>query len=512
MAGAVFDYMLDFTLDTCILANDGIRDIWTDMRDIANMGFILGLIFISFSLITGAAAARAKSLFVRLIIIALVLNFSLFVSKVIIDAGNITALTFYNGITTTATPFNYDELQGTKISETKNNLTASCKKSDATPKSISGALVGLFNPARIFDSKNFESLSRAEARNQSSILMAMFIGGTVINVLMAKEVFLAGFCVVVYLFFLWLIIKITQGLFTTIFTGLGTSSQQSWSTAFILVVIQFAIVFGVLKIANKTAMKMCDDGSGMGAALQSVGKKAVGLGVGVATGGAGLAARTTIGRFGYKALEARAATTISSNDLKEADRMARIRTNTYKAEAQDPETKKKLVETYMRDGKMTQEQASQKADKEVKKTIKQAGAMGKADADEWLASRVISDKGAIREKAKEQGVDLANMSKGAKEVWLEQNGFNKTDLNNVGGIAKVVWDRGVAGAPEALDKFRGRDKDDKEKRVKQKELADFANNASAQRNAEAGEIERGAARTIADVTSKMFMPGVGATR
>jgi len=190
--------------------------------------------------------------------------------------------------------------------------------------------------------------------------------------------------------------------------------------------------------------------------------------------------------------------------------MARIRSNTYKAEAQDPETKKKLVETYMRDGKMTQEQASQKADKEVKKTIKQAGAMGKADADEWLASRVISDKGAIREKAKEQGVDLANMSKGAKEVWLEQNGFNKTDLNNVGGIAKVVWDRGVAGAPEALDKFRGRDKDDKEKRVKQKELADFANNASAQRNAEAGEIERGAARTIADVTSKMFMPGVGA--
>jgi len=349
MAGAVFDYMLEFTLDTCVLASQGIRSIWSDMRDIANLAFILGLIFISFSLITGAASSKARGLFVRLIIIAFVLNFSLFASKVIIDAGNITALTFYNAIDAGNTlPYNYDEIgKSGSVAQVKDELAGNCTKR-GDPKSIAGALVGLFNPARIFASENFESLSRAQARNQSSILMAMFLGGAVINILMAKEVFLAGFlfisrtmwliilmvlsplafvsyflpgqdylkkwfnmivnrsfCVVAYLFFLWLIIKITQGLFSSIFDGLGTSNQKTWSAAFILVVIQFAIVFGILKIANKTAMKMCDDGSGFGAALQKAGKAVVGLGVGVATGGVGTLARGTIGRAASNTYRAR---------------------------------------------------------------------------------------------------------------------------------------------------------------------------------------------------------------
>jgi hypothetical protein len=74
---------------------------WKAFRDIANLTFIFILLYISIATILRLNGYDAKSLLVKLIIAALLINFSLFFTKVIIDASNILALTFYKNITTT---------------------------------------------------------------------------------------------------------------------------------------------------------------------------------------------------------------------------------------------------------------------------------------------------------------------------------------------------------------------------------------------------------------------------
>ncbi len=70
---------------------------WKVIRDLANMGFIFILLYAAINTIIGRGE-DAKKLIVRVIIIAVLINFSLFFTKLIIDASNVLALTFYDSI------------------------------------------------------------------------------------------------------------------------------------------------------------------------------------------------------------------------------------------------------------------------------------------------------------------------------------------------------------------------------------------------------------------------------
>ena len=48
-SGGVFDYFLGFTLSNDILSSEAVSDAWSSIRDVANLAFIVGLIYISFS-------------------------------------------------------------------------------------------------------------------------------------------------------------------------------------------------------------------------------------------------------------------------------------------------------------------------------------------------------------------------------------------------------------------------------------------------------------------------------
>lgn len=76
-----------------------IADTWGTVRDLANMAFIFVLLYISIQMILGNSQNR--KLLVNIILAAILVNFSLFFTRVIIDASNLLALTFYTGITGT---------------------------------------------------------------------------------------------------------------------------------------------------------------------------------------------------------------------------------------------------------------------------------------------------------------------------------------------------------------------------------------------------------------------------
>lgn len=69
---------------------------WTVIRDVANMGFIFVLLYTAIMTIFGQGDYR--TVIKNVIIAAVLINFSLFFTKVIIDASNLLALTFYDAI------------------------------------------------------------------------------------------------------------------------------------------------------------------------------------------------------------------------------------------------------------------------------------------------------------------------------------------------------------------------------------------------------------------------------
>ncbi len=75
--------------------------LWTLVRDIFNLTFIFGLVYIGFKMILRTDDSNAKRMLVHIILAALLVNFSLFFAKAIVDFSNIAATQiaqgFYDG-------------------------------------------------------------------------------------------------------------------------------------------------------------------------------------------------------------------------------------------------------------------------------------------------------------------------------------------------------------------------------------------------------------------------------
>ena len=93
------DTMVAFSISKDVLNASFAQKGWKSTRDLANMFFIFILLFIAIATILQLSSYGAKALLAKLIIFALLINFSLFITRVIIDSGNITAMFFYDAIT-----------------------------------------------------------------------------------------------------------------------------------------------------------------------------------------------------------------------------------------------------------------------------------------------------------------------------------------------------------------------------------------------------------------------------
>ena len=72
---------------------------WRMFRDVANIVIIFSLLAIGFATILRVSGYGMKELLAKVIIVALLINFSLFFTKVIIDSGNLLASQFYSQMT-----------------------------------------------------------------------------------------------------------------------------------------------------------------------------------------------------------------------------------------------------------------------------------------------------------------------------------------------------------------------------------------------------------------------------
>ncbi len=77
-----------------------IDTIWTVIRDFSNLAFIFGFIFLGVRTIIDPESASVKRTLTRLVIGALLINFSLYIVKFIVDFSNLLAFHIYNAMVT----------------------------------------------------------------------------------------------------------------------------------------------------------------------------------------------------------------------------------------------------------------------------------------------------------------------------------------------------------------------------------------------------------------------------
>lgn len=79
---------------------DSINTSWAMIRDIINLTFVFGLLYIAFMTIFKADTSKLKHAIVQILIGALLINFSLFFAKVVIDISNVAAVEIFQQIST----------------------------------------------------------------------------------------------------------------------------------------------------------------------------------------------------------------------------------------------------------------------------------------------------------------------------------------------------------------------------------------------------------------------------
>lgn len=77
-----------------------IDSLWTLVRDMCNLAFIFGFVYIGIRTIIDSDSSHVKSMLAQIIVGALLINFSLFIVKFVIDASNYVAVAIYNSMTT----------------------------------------------------------------------------------------------------------------------------------------------------------------------------------------------------------------------------------------------------------------------------------------------------------------------------------------------------------------------------------------------------------------------------
>ena len=320
LAGKLLDFFIYYSINSAAYKSIFVEEGWGLLRDVANIFFIIALLYIAIKTILGLNVSNNKKLIGIIIIIALLINFSLFFTQVIIDGSNILAKVFYNEI----------------ASVKKDPVTG--KHVPAEPgvggsKSISVPIVSGFNPQGIVsDQATFNAIGgnvgyiflclilislTLYAAYMFFVVSILFVGRIValwISMIFAplafvsytvpfdipgfghkkwwKDLLESAFLAPIFIFFLYIIILFINLGKEAAIISISTNNNDA-VLRIMGAVIPFAIIFLLLTRAKKIAVDLSGE---LGKELSKIGGVAVGGAAGIALGAAAMVGRGTIGR------------------------------------------------------------------------------------------------------------------------------------------------------------------------------------------------------------------------
>lgn len=296
LCGMLFDYSLSLSLDKNFVVQPFIDSIWTIMRDFSNMLFIFILIYTGIQTMLGMGNWRKTVL--NVIIVALLINFSLFFTKVVIDAGNILAVGVYEAMGPTPPAGGQREISSslTRSFEPQKFVQAA-SVGDASQALLVFAIAivvnavvawAFFTTALVFIGRLlafwFLMIISPFAFISTSLPKGNIFGWWTSTLL--SQSFLAP----VFLFCMYIIMKIVNdptGILSTLQTG-GLSGGNISSKLLVPVLTATLLVVAIIK-SKDLAKKM-------GGEFGELGAKIAGTALGLAAGGTALAGQKVIGR------------------------------------------------------------------------------------------------------------------------------------------------------------------------------------------------------------------------
>lgn len=345
MIMVVLGNILDFATSLTLAGHTYKQDVqgfvdqgWSIVRDITNIIFLFGLVVAALLLILnpiqssiGGLGGDPKRMIVMIILMALIINFSLFFTKVIIDLGNITGRVFYDRITVTNTNTEGNNSDIDFVDEI-NNVNGS------EIKSIGLSISSRVSPGKIMvKNQTFITSLQTNYDNWTRLLIYIFFAFVVFFLQLGIGWI---FVTVAFMFFartvkLWINMVVSPLAFVTAAVPIKVLSRFNFSEwledtvkqSFMVAIFMFFMYLGIIaldfnsffsdtssfiggilsvminliafifivKQGKEIAESMAGD---IGKAAGNIGAKLAGVGVGVATGGAAAVGRNTLGRAG----------------------------------------------------------------------------------------------------------------------------------------------------------------------------------------------------------------------
>ncbi len=328
-AGQFLDFFVYYSTNSSSYSNEFVRQAWGAVRDIANIFFIIALLYVAIKTILGLNVSDNKKLVGAVIIIGLIINFSLFTSKLVIDGTNILAKVFYNNITS---------------KDNQNNLATGA----SGQKSISVGLINKYDPQDIVTSQT----KYDESRGKFIFITILLIGITLYTAYIFFSVALLFVARVVSLWIYMIFSPIAFVSYATPFDMPGFGHKDWWKNLlenamlaplfifFLYIIILFAgflkgitdnsdslmtvfVPFIILVVLLKKAKEFAVQYAGeLGKEIQGMGAAVGGLAIGTAAGGTALLGRVALGKAAASATKSEAASNFEkyrNGDLQRGD-------------------------------------------------------------------------------------------------------------------------------------------------------------------------------------------------
>ncbi len=323
LSGIVLNYVVWYTVVAMkehLGTAGAIDDAWRVIRDVSNMAFIFILLYAAIQQILGIGK-DVKGLIVRIIVVAVLINFSLFFTKFVIDISNLLALTFYDAIAPGALSSSFSTGLSTSLMESlKINTiwnTAGFADADLLVIGVMGTIVSLIAAFVFF---------------AISILFVIRFVVLIFVLVLSPIAFIAfilpqaekyrdqwkdaligqAFFAPIYFMLTWIVIMLSRKLFITTngtmasaIIGVNQNGTSTHDPSSIGILVNFIIMIAML-IASLTVAK--EWASKVPGGMNKL--------IGSAMGAAGGATLGIAGTFGRKTIGSWGGNTVSDEDLK----------------------------------------------------------------------------------------------------------------------------------------------------------------------------------------------------
>lgn len=199
VAGMLFDFTFDYSIQSSSYDNSSqfVQKAWALVRDLCNIAFIVMMMYIAIGTLLETGGVDWKKMIIPIIIAAVTINFSFFLTRIIIDTGNVTARLFYNS----------DTIAITKIDRSTGERTVAHGMSEVIVSGFDPQRIVLEGKDKLYDDVNSKNAGRNEASSggdlDNTTFILITICAVILNVIGAGIFFKIGILFVGRVIGLW---------------------------------------------------------------------------------------------------------------------------------------------------------------------------------------------------------------------------------------------------------------------------------------------------------------------